>query len=320
MSASSARHLDGFAETFRHEAFLYAGQDEFVDGAVSFIRGGLEAGEAILVVVTASKIGLLRGQLGGDRDEVCFADMAEVGSNPARIIPVWRDFVTESAVKGRPARGIGEPVWAERSPAELVECERHESLLNLAFGGSPAWWLLCPYDTKTLAPSVIEEAFNSHPFIMTSGVRRQSTRFRGNDEAATPFAEPLPDPPVAPYEIPFDAGHVPAVRGFVTKQAVEAGLGGTRASDFALAVHELATNSIRYGGGQGVLRLWRLPDAIICEVRDNGRIEHPLAGRELPTPDQDGGRGLWLVNQLCDLVQVRVLPEGNVVRVHMRRH
>jgi len=29
-----------------------------------------------------------------------------------------------------------------------------------------------------------------------------------------------------------------------------------------------------------------------------------------------GGWGLWLANQLCDLVQLRELPEGSVVRLH----
>ena len=59
--------------------------------------------------------------------------MAEIGANPACIIPAWRDFVDECAEAGRAIRGIGEPIWADRSPAELVECQRHESLLNLAF-------------------------------------------------------------------------------------------------------------------------------------------------------------------------------------------
>jgi hypothetical protein len=30
-----------------------------------------------------------------------------------------------------------------------------------------------------------------------------------------------------------------------------------------------------------------------------------------------GGRGLWIVNHLCDLVQLRSSPAGNVVRLHM---
>ena len=39
----------------------------------------------------------------------------------------------------------------------------------------------------------------------------------------------------------------------------------------------------------------------------------PLAGRERPAGLGDAGRGLWIVNQLCDLVQVR----GGVVRLHV---
>jgi anti-sigma regulatory factor (Ser/Thr protein kinase) len=67
-----------------------------------------------------------------------------------------------------------------------------------------------------------------------------------------------------------------------------------------------------------VVRTWRENDALLCEVADAGHIADPLAGRELPPPDQLGGRGLWLVNQLCDLVQLRSSPGRSVVRLHMR--
>jgi hypothetical protein len=45
----------------------------------------------------------------------------------------------------------------------------------------------------------------------------------------------------------------------------------------------------------------------------------PLAGRIRPEIDQASGHGLWLVNQLCDLVQVRTSEHGTVVRAHTRR-
>ena len=32
-----------------------------------------------------------------------------------------------------------------------------------------------------------------------------------------------------------------------------------------------------------------------------------------------GGRGVWLANQLCDLVQIRSGAAGTVVRLHARR-
>ena len=51
---------------------------------------------------------------------------------------------------------------------------------------------------------------------------------------------------------------------------------------------------------------------------DAGRIADPLAGRQRPTSGQSGGHGLWLCNQICDLVQLRTFATGSVVRLHTR--
>ena len=83
-----------------------------------------------------------------------------------------------------------------------------------------------------------------------------------------------------------------------------------------LAVNELATNSVRYGGGRGEMLLWREGRMLLCEIRDEGHITDPLVGRSRPTPEANNGRGLWLANQLCDLVQIRSSPQGSSVRVH----
>jgi anti-sigma regulatory factor (Ser/Thr protein kinase) len=304
------------AETFRHEALLYAGEVDFLTGTLPFIREGVAAGEPVLVVVSAARIGLLRSALGGDADRVAFADMADIGANPARIIPAWRDFVAGNDVASRGARGIGEPIWAARTPAELIECQRHESLLNLAFAGVPAWWLLCPYDTTSLGSQVLEEAWHSHPFVTEEGVGLGSATYRGFEQAAAPFAAPLPDPPGQPPAVAFDPASLAGLRELVSGYAAAAGLDPARTGDLTLAVDEVATNSLRHGGGRGTLRIWREEGALVCEVRDAGRIEDPLAGRERPPPDRDGGRGLWMVNQLCDLVQLRSFPGGAVVRLH----
>jgi anti-sigma regulatory factor (Ser/Thr protein kinase) len=309
----------GQAGAFRHEALLYAGEDDFSARTVPFILGAVEAGEPILVVVSAAKIDRLRTALDGDAARVQFAEMAEVGANPARIIPAWRDFVTEHAAGGRRLRGIGEPIWQGRSPAELVECQRHESLLNVAFAGAPAWWLLCPYDTGTLDVTVVDEAHRSHPFVMRGQAHQDSADYRGLEAAAAPFDAPLSDPPGDPLEFAFGAEPLTGLRAFVSRYAAGVGLGTERSGKLVLAVHEVATNSLRHGGGQGSLRIWQEDGAVICEVRDRGQLSQPLAGRERPADDRDGGRGLWLANQLCDLVQLRTFPTGTVTRLHMRR-
>ena len=87
--------------------------------------------------------------------------------------------------------------------------------------------------------------------------------------------------------------------------------------DLVAAVGELTANSVMHGGGQGMLSLWREDGALLVEVGDRGLIEEPLAGRLRPAAVQDGGRGLWMVNHLCDLVQVRSGWDGTTIRLRM---
>jgi anti-sigma regulatory factor (Ser/Thr protein kinase) len=115
----------------------------------------------------------------------------------------------------------------------------------------------------------------------------------------------------------FTRDDLALVRMFVREHAAGAGFADERLSDLVLAVNELATNSMRHGGGRGLLSVWRENGTFLCEVHDRGRITDPLAGRERPPDLRGGGRGLWLVNHLCDLVEVRSSEAGNVIRLHM---
>jgi anti-sigma regulatory factor (Ser/Thr protein kinase) len=304
------------ATTFRHEALLYSGERGFMDGTLPFVRGAVAREEPILVAVSTRKISLLRGALGADADRVRFADMARIGANPARIIPAWSDFAAEHA--GRGLRGIGEPIWAGRSATELSECHRHEALLNLAFAETPDFWLMCPYDTGALAPEVVEEAACTHPHLREGSADRESPTYAGLERIAAPHDALLPDPPQGASELAFGARTLATVRELVARRAAAAGLDALRCGDLVLAVNELVTNSVRHGGGRGTLSIWEQAGTIVCEVRDTGDcIDRPLAGRERPISGQPDGYGLWLVNQLCDLVQLRCSPAGNVVRAHM---
>ena len=308
---------DHSTDGFQHEAFLYAGRDEFLDGTVSFIREGLAAGEPALVVVDGAKVAWLRDELGPEAEDVQFADMAVVGGNPARIMQAWRDFV-EGSGGARPVRGIGEPAGPQRSPAELVECQRHETLLNLVFDETPAFHLMCPYDTDALDEWVVEEALRSHPMVASNGDRGPSARYAGIEVASAPFSIPLPEPATEARELYFEAASLAALRQYVALRAAGAGVDPARIDDLLLAVNEVATNSLRHGAGAGYLRIWEEPDALVCEVQDEGVFDQPLAGRLRPTHEQIGGYGMWVANQVCDLVQVRSLPGGTAVRLHMR--
>src|SRR3954470_14557436 len=145
-STLAAPQMSTRGNVFEHEALMYSGPDEFLSGTAAFLRDGARAGEPMLVVVDAAKIAMLREELGDDAQAVQFADMADVGANPARIIPAWREVVDRHGGEGTPVRAIGEPIWPERSAAELAECRLHEALLNVAFNDDGGFRLLCPYD------------------------------------------------------------------------------------------------------------------------------------------------------------------------------
>ena len=243
--------------------------------------------------------------------------MEEVGRNPARIIPAWGRFVATTRLgDGGRMRGIGEPIWADRRPDEMAECQLHESLINLAFADADSFRLICPYDTCTLPEDVIAEARQSHPIVSSGGDPEESRDYRGLRKVAARFSEPLPEPPGGVDEYTITLDDLRAARGIVRRRATDAGL-GERADDLVLAVNEVLSNSLHHAHEDGLLRIWSEPDGLVCEVRDGGHIQQQLVGREEPGVGQIGGHGVWLVNLVCDLVQVRSSEDGSTVRMKM---
>ena len=318
LEAAPRRQHQAFTEEavgrYRHEALLYSGPAEFLTRTTSFIRRAVNAGDPILVVVSRLKIGMLRKELGAEAVQVSFADMAEVGGNPGRIIAVWRDFVQDYAGASQ-LYGIGEPVDPGRSPAELAECQLHEALLNVAFDASTPIWLLCPYDLEALAADVIDEAHRTHPFVAREEDRKAHGGFQPVN-LADPFARPLPPRPADSAYMAIQPGTLGKVRRFVGALAERTGLDQRSATAIVQAVNEIATNSLQHGGGQGELHTWTDNQSLVCEVSDHGHITSPLAGRLPPTPDTTHSAGLWLANQLCDLVQIYSSPGRTAIRLY----
>ena len=308
----------GTTATFHHEALFYAGDEEFVDRCRAFVEEGLDRDEPVLVMVGSKKLELLREALGERAEDVSFEDMEVVGRNPARIIPAWSRFVADQAKDGeRGMRGIGEPIWADRAADELSECQLHESLINLAFAAANSFRLACPYDTQALSQDVIAEARRSHPLVSDGGAPGPSADYCGTENVAGEFAAPLPEPPADAEQLTVTIEGLRQARDLVRRRAVEAGL-GRRSDDLVLAVNEILSNSLSHTQGDGLLKVWREPDGIVCEVRDSGHIVQPLIGREEPVLGQIGGHGVWLVNLVCDLVQVRSSARGSAVRMKMQ--
>ena len=108
-----------------------------------------------------------------------------------------------------------------------------------------------------------------------------------------------------------------AVRALVYRYAKQAGLPEHRALDLVLAVSEVAANTVRHAKSPGSLKIWYDSDEIVCQIQDEGIIADPLAGRRQPSLGATGGHGLWIVNQVCDEVEMRSDETGTTIRLHM---
>jgi anti-sigma regulatory factor (Ser/Thr protein kinase) len=304
--------------SFVHPALFYADTDEYLAGTVPFIQAGLAAGEPVMVAVPGANLDRIRVALGGDADRVRLHDMQVAGRNPGRIIPgVLLAFAAAHA--GMPVRIIGEPIWAGRSALEYPACAQHEALINAAFAGRSAT-ILCPYDTTRLDPAWVEDAYATHPTVWTATARHDSARYRDPVVVAAGFDRPLPDPPVHAATTSIGVATLAPVRRFVAARARAAGLSEDRIIDLTIAVSELAANTDEHTAGDGTLAMWVEGGQVVCQVTDTGHLTDPLAGRLPVPPDRPtGGRGLVLVNQLCDLVRIHTRPGATTIRVHLGR-
>src|SRR6185312_10507841 len=120
------------------------------------------------------------------------------------------------------------------------------------------------------------------------------------------------------WEIPFAAEDLYELRRLVAGWAARETMPEEAADDLVLSVHEVATNSVRHGGGVGMLRLWRTGEELVCEIQDAGYIRDPLGPRHLPGSEAAASRGLWITEQICDLVEIASSPRGSQVRMHKR--
>lgn len=301
-------------EQFRHLALLYHGPGEYLSALRAFLQACVARGDAVFVAVPRRKAKLVRQELGADSAHMTLADMTELGRNPARIIPAVLSYASRH--RGQNVCFIGEPIWPGRTAAEVQEATRHEALINLAFRDSPVT-TLCPYDGARLPKSVLADAACTHPAVIRDRQEIASASYLGPPHLPPRCTRALSPPPAHAEALSYRDDLYP-VRNFVTRWAERAGLAELRVSDLVLATNELAGNTLRHTGGGGTVHFWRTSDRIICQVSDTGQITDPLARHRVP-PDEDlGGKGLWLVNQLCDLVQARTGGAGTITRLHMR--
>jgi transcriptional regulator with XRE-family HTH domain len=158
-----------------HAAYPYDADVRFASTMGAYLADGIERSEGLLAVTTAGNIELLREHLGKEADRVEFVESRTVLTTPPVALERFRKFCDTQIEAGIPwVRLIAEPIWSDRSEADVGRWMRFESLLNLLFGASPMS-LVCPYDERAVSPELMRQAHLTHPEILGEDGTSKST-------------------------------------------------------------------------------------------------------------------------------------------------
>ncbi len=298
-----------------HLAYLYDDERDYLACLSDFVQAGLRNAEPVFVAVPGHRAAPLRERFGAESPLLRYGAMTETGRNPARLIPELYAFVEEHP--GQRVRYIGESVWPGRSDAELCEAARHEALLNLAFAAASVS-IMCPYDVRGLAAPVVGRVQRTHPEVMQAGQTQPAASYAGQGVIPAECDDPLSAPPTDAQTLGY-ATSLREVRDLVARHGAALSMAADRITNLVIAVGEITANTLRHTRAGGTFWVWHTGEEIICQVQDQGWITDPLAGRKRRSPE-DSGHGLWVVNQMCDLVEIRSSnAAGTIIRLHMRR-
>ena len=311
-------------EGFAHVAVCHRSTEELLASAAPFVREGLAMDERVLINLAAERAGALHAALGDDADRVQWSDSDKWHPRPPHRLRAIQDLVGGETCGGHPRlRILGECAWpgpgTSSPPAREMtrEWERFEAVLNVVLAGAPLT-LLCTYDAAALSPGVVDGAACTHPVLWTD----RPVRSPSYVDPVTYLAASQPWGLSAPREASWALGRVtPAeARAHVRRGLARSGTVSPEiVEDMLVAATEVVTNSWRAGAGSIAVACWHRGAEVGVQVEDDGPgIDDPLAGYRRPWAGSDGGRGLWIVRQLAELVEIAPGPGSKGASVRMR--
>ncbi len=266
------------SDQFRHLALFYHGRGEYLVALCGFIQASQARGDAVFVAVPHHHAQLVHQEFGVNSAHVDLVDMAELGRNPARIIPALQAYAGKH--DGQHVCCIGEPIWPGRTAAEVQEAIRHEALINLAFRDGLVT-VICPYDSAGLPGSVIADAVRTHPAVIKDRQATASVSYRGPRDVPPRCNRALSRPPVHAETLGY-CDDLRPVRSFVTSRATCAGLTPSRIPDLVLAMPPTPcatrTAAEHYRSGRpGESSSARWPTLATSPIRSPGTGPRPMS-------------------------------------------
>lgn len=305
----------------RHDAAVYASDDQLRAVAVPFVADGVGAGEPVVLALPPAESEVVLGSLPGGLDGVTLVPHGELYQRPALSLLALQRLVADlRADAAATVRVLAATPLPPVDGASWQPWARFESHLTSALAGTGAW-LLCVFDRRQASAEVLTDLERTHPHLVDAAAGRRPSPNYEDREAflRADLQRDRPPDPVAPDVTLTDAAPI-EVRREVARVAGHTRLDLDDRHDLVTAASEVTTNAALHGQAPVEVRIWSDVDSVTVEVHDHG-----------PGPDDPGvgltwaqrapgagGMGLWLAHRLCSEVTMRVAPDGFRVRLTAR--
>jgi anti-sigma regulatory factor (Ser/Thr protein kinase) len=299
-------------DTFAHEAFLFATDEDVVARVLPFVREGLAREEPVLVVAGERVRRVVADELGDDLPRLAaFAPAEDWWRGGHGTLLAYDGDLRALRRASRCWRLAAEPVWLAAQDGRVWS--RFEAVANRCYADMP-YYSLCLHDTTRLAPEVLDAVGRTHPLVWDGSSPVASPTYQ-EPEAFVSAAEPPWEPrPVGVQSATVTTGR--DARDWLTSQIGDEWR--DRLDDVLLAVHELVANALREAGAAYVAA-WSTGEELVCEVSDPGAGMHDVTAGYVPPGPECPGRGLWLARSLADDAAVAPAGPGTRIRLYFRR-
>ena len=154
----------------RHAAALYNSDEDLRSRVLSFLRAGLEGGEAVVAVVSHRAEKIVSAGLGDDADRIRWGLPGLSYQHLGRASEAIRGYLAGRRAADAATRLLTESDLggSDRPPGRMAAYLRSEMAATQLFGGYGYPWV-CLYDRRRYTPEVLANVARVHPQVLGAG-------------------------------------------------------------------------------------------------------------------------------------------------------